>query len=194
MKSKGCVALIENNKKTILDNQYNTLKSILPQANVIYVYGFEAKKFQHYINKYYSDITIIYNEHYDSYNSTYSLNLANNFLTSDCIIMFGDTILNKSIFNKFDTNNGSQIFLSYNKAYKLGCTITNHSLINIDYELNNYLYNMYYIQQSDISKLQTIVKDNNNHNCFIFEIMNKLIEDNTNIKPLFIDSKKRAVA
>lgn len=195
MKSKGCVALIENKKKTIIHNQYYTLKYIFPQANIIYVYGFEAKKFQNYIDKNYKeypDLKIIYNPHYDNYNSSYSLSLASDCLDSDCLIMFGDIILNKNIFAKFNINNRSQIFLSYNKTYKLGCTIANGDLCNIDYDLNNYLYNIYYIQKIQSQNLKNMVNNVNYYNCFVFELINKLIEENISIKPFFIDSKKRA--
>lgn len=197
MKSKGCVGLLENNKKTLLHNQYQNIKAVFPEAKVVYVYGFEAKRFQNYIENHntdYSDLVIINNSNYDSYNSAYSLSLASHLLDTDCIIVFGDTILNKNILARFSVKNGSQIFLSYNKTYKLGCTIVDSRLVNIDYDLNNYLYNMYYLQKTDVGSLQKIVNNKNNHNCFIFELMNKLLEDNINIKPFFIDSKKRVVA
>jgi CTP:phosphocholine cytidylyltransferase-like protein len=195
MKSKGCVALIENNKKPVVHNQYHTLKHIFPQANIIYIYGFEAKKFQNYIDKNYKeypDLKIIYNSHYDNYNSSYSLSLASDFLDSNCLIMFGDIVLNKNLFAKFNIDNNSQVFLSHNKTYKLGCTIADSGLCNIDYDLNNYLYNIYYVQNIDGKNLKNIVKNSNYYNCFVFELMNKLIEENIIIKPLFIDSKKRA--
>lgn len=199
MKSKGCVGLLENNKKTLLYNQYYTLKEKFPHANIIYVYGFDAKKFENYILKYadqYENLQIVYNKNYDLYNNSYSLYMAKNFLNQDCMIIFGDTHLNKKIFDRFDASNGSQIFLSLQNNHNLGCTISlNNNISNIDYDLSNYIYNIYYIQKEHIKSLCDLVAKADNYNCFIFELINKLIEiPYTKIKPLFIDQKKRSIA
>ena len=58
MKSRGCVGLIKYNNKNIISHQYKTLHSIFPNANIIYVYGFDNKRFISYINK---NILILYN-------------------------------------------------------------------------------------------------------------------------------------
>jgi CTP:phosphocholine cytidylyltransferase-like protein len=196
MKSKGCTALLDYNKKPLFYYQYNIIRSIFPEDRIIYIYGFEAKKFESYIKEnshQYTNLDIIYNKKYESYNTTSSLYAAKNFLNTDCLIIFGDIMIGKNIFNRFDKSFGSQAFLSLHNDYKLGCNICNSSLSNIDYELENYIYNIYYIQNEHIKYLYNMIINENNLNCFVFELINKLIENhNINIKPFFIDNKKRA--
>lgn len=195
MKSKGCPALLDYNKKPLFDYQYNTIRSVFSDDKIIYVYGFEAKKFENYTKENYhkyTNLDIVYNRNYESYNTASSLHAAKNFLNTDCLIIFGDIVIKKNIFNNFDKSCGSQAFLSFHNNYKLGCNISNNCLSNIDYDLDNYIYNIYYIQNQHIRYLHDMVIDENNFNCFIFELINKLIDKYTlNIKSFFIDSKKR---
>jgi len=196
MKSKGCTALLDYHRKPLFDYQYNLLRSIFSKDKIIYVYGFDAKKFENYTKENYdkyTNLNIVYNKNYESYNNVSSLCAAKDFLNTDCLIIFGHIAIGKNTFSKFDKSHGSQAFLSFNNSYRLGCNISNNILSNIDYELDNYIYNIYYIQNEHIKYFYNMVIDENNFNSFIFEIINKLIEThNLNIKPFFIDHKKRA--
>ena len=189
MKSKGCVGLIKINSRNILQLQHRVLKQVFPEANIVYVYGFEGKKFNSFISKSTlldNDIISIYNPYYETYNNSYSLSLTKDFLNDDCLILFGDLILSKKIFDKFINKNDSQIFISKQNKNRLGCIINDNKIENISYDLDNYLTDIYYLTKFHANMIQNLLTNKINYNCFIFEIINKLIDMNQNIKPLFL--------
>lgn len=196
MKSKGCVGLIKINNKNIIQYQYKILKQIFPSANIIYVYGFESKRFNTFIEKnseINSNIKVIYNQNYEQFNSAYSLSLASDFLNDSCIIIFGDTIISKKTFQKFIPNENSQIFLSTKYKNKLGCIISDSRVTNISYDLDNYLSDIYYLSRNDSQTIQELLNHKINYNCFIFEIINKLIDMNHKIVPFFSEHQSQVL-
>lgn len=188
MKSKGCVGLIRvNNNCNLIQHQYDILTKYFPDVQIVYVCGFEHKKLINFLDKQpktYSRINIIVNPDYDVYNSTYSLFLAREHLNDNCIIMSGEHIIG-NIFQKFSSFNQSQVFISKNNTKDLGCIINNGMIENIAHDLENYLYDIYYIYKNDINNLYDFINDKSNHNCFVFEIINKLISNNNKIYPFF---------
>lgn len=187
MKSKGCVGLLKTNNKPIIQHQYEIIKQSFPNiSSIIYIYGFEGKKFASFLEKnptLSSEIITIYNKHYDFYNNVYSLSLAEKYLSTDFIVMFGDNILHKKSFANFKTSSGSQIFIDPKQNNKLGCIIHKNKIENIAYDLDNYLSEIYYISKDHASVTRDLLKDSSLYNCFIFEIVNKLIDMNHQIKP-----------
>jgi CTP:phosphocholine cytidylyltransferase-like protein len=192
MKSKGCVSLLKvNNKTTLLQHQYSVIKHNFPNAKIRYVYGFDHKKLEVYLakNSYLQkDITSIYNPLYAQYNHTYSLYLCCKYLTSDCFLLFGDTILNTKLFNNFKPSNSSKVFISPKNKSNLGCVIHNNQIHNICYDLDNHILNMYYISKEHIQTLKQVVEDKLSHNHFIFETINKLIDRRCIIEPVYHNS------
>jgi choline kinase len=190
MKSKGCVGLIKINHKTIFDIQYKYIKKYFPLSRITYISGFDHKRFIAHIDKHnnkYEDLNIVYNSKFNEYNYGYSLSLIKHYLTQDTIISFGDVIFNNTTFKKFQENFGSQIFVTKDKT-ELGCIITDNSIKNIAYDLNNYLSNIYYLSHSDSLSMKNLfdIKDNKYRNFFIFELINILIDKKSNFKPFFI--------
>lgn len=188
MKSKGCVGLIRLNNKNIIQHQHKILRQIFPSANIVYVYGFESKRFQSFINKNLvlsQDIETIYNENYEQYNNAYSLYLASSFLNDDCLIMFGDAIISKKTFDKFHSNKSSQIFINKKSKSRLGCIINESGIENIAYDLDNYLTDIYYLSFPHAHMIKNLLENKSNYNCFIFEIINKLIDAGQHIDPFF---------
>ena len=193
MKSKGCVGLIKINGKNILQHQHHTIRSYFPKAKIIYVCGFESKKILSFISKnpiLKNDIVTIANKDYDKYNNAHSLYSASNFLNDDTLILFGDNVLHKKIFTGFDPNRGSQVFINNKQKSKIGCIIRDNSVRNIAYDLDNCLSEIYFLSSYHSIMVNKILTNNNlNHNCFIFEIINKLIDNNQTMIPFFADYK-----
>jgi choline kinase len=186
MKSRGCEGLIKINNKPILELQYKNIKKVFPEAKVIYVSGFESKKLLSYTQKHiesYADLVVIDNKEYDRYNYTYSLCLAKDYLDSNCLICFGDSMMNKGLFNKFSINNGSQVFIDKKHKSALGCIINDNNIENIAYDLDNYITNIYYLSKRDSMAVKDMSSRTQNYNSFIFEIINKLISSDQHIKP-----------
>jgi hypothetical protein len=89
--------------------------------------------------------------------------------------------------NTFDCqNNVSQIVLNKKSTSSLGCVINNKKIHNIFYDLDNKIEEMYFIANKDIGKLKDIL-DQPIKNMFIFEIINKMIDNNVSFQPLKIE-------
>jgi len=194
MKSKGCVGLLKtSNHQTILQNQLGIINTVFDNPTIAYVYGFDNKKFLSFISKHdhlLKNVNLIYNSEYDQYNYAHSLYLAKDYLDSDCLILFGDSNLSVRLFNKFDTSDGTQIFINKHTKNKLGCIINNKIIENISYDLDNYLYDIYYLSKDHASYMKTVLETNIVHNYFIFELINKLtVSNNCIVKPFNINLK-----
>lgn len=192
MKSKGCLGLLPVNRKyNIFEFQYNNIKKVFPKSKIIYVYGFDHKKIENFLkqkNKF-KDLVAIYNENYETYNYSYSLKQASDYLNDNSFITFGDVLFKHQIFEKFNPNNGSQIFINSKIKNTLGCTIENSAIKNISFELNNYLSNIYYLHKKDTTHLFNMVNSKKYMNYFVFELINKMIDNNHNFSAFVKNNK-----
>lgn len=196
MKSKGCVGLIKTNNKPILHQQYSVIKQTFPKSKIVYVYGFEGKKFLSFIDKNhdaYKDLIPVHNPEYDNKNTAYSLYLASKYLNDECIILFGDHILHKKSFTHFKPTQQSQIFINRKQKNKLGCIINHNKIENIAYDLDNYLSEIYYISKRHSTILKDSVNDMTNHNCFLFELINKIIDNNQDVVPRYVEYTSKSL-
>lgn len=194
MKSKGCVGLYKVKNTHLVAYQYKTIKKIFPKSNIIYVYGFDHKKFISTLKEYselYKDITLIYNDHHEN-NYGGSINLVKQHLNDNTILMFGDYLVDdKTLLNFKNHINNSTVIVTNNKKNKLGCVVNNSNVQNIFYDLDNTIEEIYYICRNDIGILNSILDDSNIpiNNMFIFEIINMMIDKKVNIKPLIQTQK-----
>jgi CTP:phosphocholine cytidylyltransferase-like protein len=188
MKSRGCVGLIKYNKiNTLLENQYIILKSLFPRSKIVYIYGFDSKKFEEYLDQNNKKIIPIYNQDYYKCNSGLSLSLAKNFLKDSCLIINGNSILNKKIFESFKPNNISQVFVNQNKKISdIGCIISNSKIENFSLDLTNNIYNIYYLSRKDSHILYNIVSNKKHNNHFVFELLNKMIDVGVCFSPVYV--------
>jgi CTP:phosphocholine cytidylyltransferase-like protein len=188
MKSKGCVGLIKYNRtNTLLENQYIICKSLFPKSKIVYVYGFDGKKFETYLYDSNKKIIPIYNKNYDKCNAGLSLSLAKDFLKDNCLIMNGNSILNKKIFESFKPNNSSQIFVNKNKKISdIGCIINDCKIQNFSLDLSNNIYNIYYLSRKDSHILYNIIDNKKYNNYFIFELLNKMIDLGVSFVPIYV--------
>lgn len=191
MKSKGCVGLIKIDNKTILEHQIKYLNHTFKHANIVYIYGFDSKRFMNLSSKILStkNLIPIYNEFYDTYNNAYSLSLAHEYLNDDCLILFGENFVGHKTLEKFNVNNGSQIFIASQNKNRLGCTINQGRVEHICFDLDNYLYEIYYLSKDHAKQLQDLVREPKLYNCFLFELINRLICNNCILKPFILDTR-----
>jgi choline kinase len=150
------------------------------------VYGFDSKRFTSYLKKNflnYQNLKSFYNSEYDRYNNVYSLNLIQEYLNDDCIILFGDNIIKPNTFKTFQSTDETQVFINSKIKTRLGCIIQNNTIYNISYDLDNYLSEIYFIPKNQIDIFKKLISNPINHNHFIFEIINKMIDLNLRITP-----------
>lgn len=190
MKSKGCCALIRTSKNiNMLTHQHNILSSVFNDINIIYVYGFDNKKFIDFHKQCGLNIHIIYNENHNQNNQAYSLSLAKEFIANnETIIIDGYQKINKSNIKKIKFNqNCSYLFIDKNSvcdSERVGCIIDGDTIENLSLDLSNIVKDIYYFDKKCSRDLSSMLNDPKNHNNFIFELINKLIDNNHNIKPL----------
>jgi|694.fasta_scaffold07784_11 choline kinase len=189
-KTKGCSGLFKVKNTYLILKQYRAIRAAFPKSNIVYVCGFEYKKLLSTIDDYdeiVKNINFIINENYNKYNYGYSLQLLKEYITQKTLILFGDSIIDYKILNTFDCqNNVSQIVLNKKSTSSLGCVINNKKIHNIFYDLDNKIEEMYFIANKDIGKLKDIL-DQPIKNMFIFEIINKMIDNNVSFQPLKIE-------
>jgi CTP:phosphocholine cytidylyltransferase-like protein len=190
MKSKGCVGLIKYNKiNMVIENQYSVLRSLFPRSKIIYVYGFDNKRFKQYLDGTNKKVKCVLNSNYEKSNAGLSLGLAKDFLNDNCLVVNGNAILNKKIFESFKVNNQSQVFVSQNKKIsEIGCIINNSKVENFSLDLINCIYPIYYISKKDSQILKNIVSIDKHNNYFVFEILNKMIDVGVCFTPTYIKS------
>jgi len=199
MKSKGCVGLFKSGNDYLIIKQYKVLKKIFPKAKIIYVHGFEHKKLLIALDEYpeiKQDIELVYNPDYDLYNYGASLHLVREYLNDDVIIMFGDAIIDKSLFVKFDLKQKtSQIIINNQSNNKLGCVVNQLKIENIFYDLDNRIEEIYLLCKQDAMILINFLNSKSQaiKNMFIFEIINKLIDMQVNIKHQITRTKRKNV-
>lgn len=180
-KSKGCQALIDFNTTTkYIEYQYKTLKDGSNINNIIYVYGLGDKKFISYYDnhKNLKRIKTIFNTHYDTKNETYSAYLCKDMIDArdSLLIIFGNTIIKKQHLQKVINANKSCVFRNSQNKSNIGCVHNNKNVENIGLDLDSRIDNIYYIAQADTYHFMEIIKNTSNHNRFIFEIINLMID------------------
>lgn len=190
MKSRGCCALIKTNKNTnMLTHQYNILSSVFSNIKIIYVYGFDNKKFIDFYKQCNLNVNIVYNENYNRYNQAHSLSLAKDFmLNGETIIIDGYQKINKSNIKKIKFNqNCSYLFINKNStcdSERVGCIIDGDTIKSLSLDLSNVIKDIYYFNKECSRDLSCILNDKKNQNNFIFELINRLIDNDHNIKPI----------
>lgn len=192
MKSKGCAGLIKiDESHNLFEYQYNIIKKYFTNSTIVYIGGFEYKKIESFLHKHYKDVICINNEDYECTNDAHSISLAKNIPYQNTFIMCGYTVLDKKIFDKFDADVGSQIFINKNSQTPLGCILNDNKVSNISFDLPNCIDNIYYVCSADYCHLQKTLVNTYYKNYFIFELLNQLIDSGSIIKPYYYKSNHK---
>jgi choline kinase len=175
-KSKGCPGLIIEKNKRIIDGQLNSIKNVFDKSKIYYVSGYESDKIsQHIIKKQY-DINIINNNNYHEYNESYSLSLALSQINNNpLLIISGYYTPSVSLLNTINIDR-SMVFIDKNNKTKLGCIVNDNIVENIFFDLDNYIQDIVFIESKTVSSIKKLLSNKKYMNCFIFEIINSLID------------------
>lgn len=188
-KNQGCIGLIKINQSTnLLQQQYKSIKKAFNNiTGMYYIYGFEHKKFNAYIENSQHDIQYVYNQHYEKLNEGFAISHIIEHLNEGTIIIDGSNILSPKAFSHFNSDI-SQVFIDKTNQSHIGCTI-NHNLVeNIFYDLDVSIHNMFYIAKKDLAIFKNEIACSKSNNMFLFEIINSCINNGVNFKPTKIPS------
>ena len=190
MKSRGCAGLLPYNKHTnLIQQQYAAITKVFPKADIVYVYGFDAKRFDNFIHSHKSlDIEFIQNKDYENYSHGKSLSVVKNHIANsrECLIMLGyDPIYVKDIKPIKDIKKSS-VLLADNSRSKIGCVVDQHtgSIHHLFFDLENHISDTYLLKTPEIKILIDLLQDNSIYNMFLFEIMNKILHNSGHLQAI----------
>jgi hypothetical protein len=181
MKSQGCVGLLPYNKKyNLFQQQYKSIRSVFPKAKILYVYGFEGKKFLNFINGTpITNMEILFNPEHNIHNHGHSLYLAKEYLetTDECLILLGYEPININYLKALHKMKKSTAIITKDSDSKLGCILEKDSnnLTHIFYGLSNYINNIYLLKKPELQLVLKLLNHDNIHNMFLFETINLIL-------------------
>lgn len=177
MKSYGPKPLIKlKNGCRIIDNQLKIIKSIIPNANIILVCGFEAISL---MNNTPSDIIKVENEHYETTNVVRSIGMGLRACQRDVLILYGDLVFNSETIENMNFNKSS-LFASPNimKNSEVGCIVNNKGKVeNLMYDLDNKWGQIIFLKSRELDIFKKICWNPDNYNMFGFEAINEMVSN-----------------
>lgn len=188
-KTKGWVGARRINQRyDLVSNQISVLKKSLPSSKIVYIYGFDGKRAEHYFldkNKSKNNIIAINNENYSIYGEMYSVAKARKYLDDDVLIVPGSLQLKKAMFKELDKTKNTIFIDSKERKKNLCCTInTSKNIIeHISYDLEYAINGMYYISKKNSHRFKQMTMDLKWRNFFVFEILNDMIESGIEFQP-----------
>jgi hypothetical protein len=193
IKSLGNKYLIKINKKYhLVDYQIDFLNTLFDNPEIIIVGGFDGKRLKKYIDHNLYNHNIKYIEHPIDSNTNIgtSIKHAHRLIQNpNCLIINSSLVLHNSV-KKFITQNLLTSFVLVNNDSKgnIGYIEHNNSIIHCYYDLPKTIFDCLYITNKDMDKFLKVC-DSNIYQYYLFEIINKCIEENINIKPINITKK-----
>ena len=188
MKSYGPKPLLNIKGKTILSRQLEHIKLKFPNANILLVCGFEADRVMDQVH---GDIITLENENYQDTNITRSVSIALRAIQSDrVLIRCGDLVFSKGALDCLDFTQASILALkNENQSSEVGCIVGDDGYIkNMMYDLELKWAQMIYLQDRPLNIFKSLVFDRDNKKLFLFEIINKIIDNGCKIKCITHDS------
>lgn len=182
MKSYGTKALINIGKETIIERQLRIIKELIPSHEIIVISGFQSDRI---IKATPRDVIHIENESFETTNVAKSINMGlKAATTTNVLIIYGDLVFNKeAIQTPF---NETTVVLAENTMgeEEVGCTANGGLLENMMYGLTTKWAQIAFFTGLELKKLERFANDPTNHNCYGFELINKVINDKGNIRAI----------
>jgi choline kinase len=182
MKSRGCVGLLPYNKKNnLFEQQRDSILGVFPRSDIVYIYGFDAKRFGGFIEDTgeTGSTQYILNSEYSEYNHGHSLYLAKDRIaqSDECLILLGYEPVSTKIIKAAKKTKKSSVLLDTKNQSKLGCVLDNNTKIisHIFFDLDNHISDIYLLKKPEINILIECLEHEKIHNMFLFEIMNNII-------------------
>ena len=185
MKYLGVKSLIElPSGKTILQTQIETIREVLPKADIILIGGFEINKIRKIIRQESFGIRLIYNSDYETTGVFYSISLgiqasiAKNFL-----IMYGDIILNSETMAKICRNSSSALVYKDKSLAKntIGAMVNNKTVISFCYDAHYKWFQTAYLCGREAECIRKMSFTDDTDKWFCHEALNRIIQNNCSI-------------
>lgn len=187
--------LLMNNRRTLLENQIQTIHKVLPSAEIVLVSGFEAGRVMDMCEDH---VICVENERYEETNTTKSLGMGLRAATGNkVIVIYGDVVFNSTAISKVDLDKSSLLYHDSNEHESVGCVINEFGhLENLMYGVGKHWIQIFSLVGKELDLLRSITWDKKNEKLLGFEAINKAISSggsfscitNKNIVALDIDN------
>jgi choline kinase len=192
IKSLGnrCLVQIKKNKN-ILDHHIDSIKTIFRNPQIILVCGFDSKKVKKYVDTTYKNILYVEHDINDLTNIGQSLQYALEKISgSNCLVLNANNLLHAGALEKIRHSLDHTFVLTGSTNGDIGFISDNGIVQNCYYDLPNQIYDVLYIEENQLDIIKNI---KNISQLYLFEIINKCIDNGMSIKPLKINSKSITV-
>ena len=184
MKSFGSISLANVNGTTLLEHQINTIRSFVPNAEIVVVLGFEADKVMRVSP---SGIQFVENQLYEETNYLEELRLAfNNHTTlENVLIIHGDVIFNTIALNIMDK--GSTTVVDTQNQISdadIGLTVVNCKVTVFSYGLPTRWGHILYLTGKELEIFVKLCKNRRQNKWFCWEALNVLLKRGGKIRAI----------
>jgi NDP-sugar pyrophosphorylase family protein len=200
MKSLGATSMIKvDDGDSILQKQLQCLNHAYPAADIILTVGYKSdsiiKKYDKIISTY-PQLRIVENQLYESTNEAEDLRLAiNNTNAHNLLILSGNLIFDTENLKHFahEDNTSFLIDESPSEHDSIGATVVDKKITILSYGVPIQWCNMSLLVGRDVAYIRQILNNRDKNKLYVFEILNYLLEVNTNIKAIPVFGKMRKI-
>lgn len=189
MKDHGAKALVEIRQgETLIERQIKIVEDVFPGSKITVVVGYQAEKVCSVLPK---SICIVHNELYEHTNVARSiyLGMVSN-PASSTIIVYGDLVFNRvflsEVWGEFVNNKNDSFLITNNsrsRQNEVGCTVhQDTTLLHMDYGLKTKWCQVALLKRDERDAFVRIASKQDSKRLFGYEIFNKMIEDDLDLK------------
>lgn len=182
MKSFGSISLMNINDQFLLDYQINVVRTVVPNAEIIVVVGFEADKVMRVCR---DDVHYVENQLYETTNYLEELRLAfNNCISiNNVLIIHGDVVFNQQALDII-SNESATIVDTRNQISDadIGVTVVNNKVCVFSYGLPTRWGHILYLTGKELDSFSRICKNRKQNKLFCWEALNSILKRGGKIK------------
>lgn len=176
MRQKSPTILTRNMMhRTLLEDIITTIYKTFPKAEIIVVTGINTSLLIPYRTKF----RIVENQLFDSTRDGESIRLAlNNIHHEDILIINGNIFFNKPTIDSIGKTS-SLIYESNGQlpSTEVGMTVVNNEITMLEFGLDKKFTDICFLSRENTDKLYEIVCNPKNSKLFLFELINKMIDN-----------------
>ena len=172
-KQYGSRCLLPILKKTLIEYQIEVLKKSYPNAQIIYILGFDIESVVHVMKT--KNVCFVENERYTTTGDARSILLGTYCaINKNLIIMDGANLFDKNAIKNL--YNHQNLILCDNKRllnnYEVGITSVDNKVENVSYGLNKKWSEVLFVCDKDYDKFIKIISNKKNEKLLFWEILN----------------------
>jgi len=169
-----------NSKETVLDIQYQAIKTVFPKSDIYIITGFNTLQV---VNRRPLGLRVLENQNYEHGGEVEELRLGLNIINTPSIITIsGNMIFNDEALNQIRTKHSSILVDSTIENDNIVGTITdNAKLENISFGIPNKWCGISHFTGKELESLKSLANIKSKANLCMFELINTLVHNRNGI-------------